>query len=234
VVMNGNKAEHIREAAAVIGSYYDIIGIRSFAGLKDRDFDYQETIINAFVKYSGKPILNLESATTHPLQSLTDLITITEHKKTATPRIVLSWAPHPRALPQAVPNSFAEWMLAAGFDLTIVQPKGYELNEKFIQGAKIEYDQKKAFEGADFVYAKNWSSFNLYGEILNTDPAWMINDEKMALTNSAKFMHCLPVRRNVVVADEVIDSENSIVIEQASNRVFAAQAAIDTLLKTIG
>ncbi len=226
VVMNGNKAEHIKEAAPVIGSYFDIIGIRAFASLENKISDYQEQVLNAFVKYSGKPILNLESATTHPLQSLTDVVTILEHKKVARPKIVLSWAPHPRTLPQAVPNSFSEWVLACKFDLTIVQPKGYELSEEFTKGATISYSQEEAFEGADFIYAKNWSSYTDYGKILSSDPKWMIDREKMDRTANAFFMHCLPVRRNVIVSDEVIDSAKSIVLKQAENRQYAAQAAL--------
>ena len=231
VVMDGGKAEHIKEAAAVIGMYYDIIGIRAFAELKNREKDYAESVIQSFVQYSGKPVVNLESASTHPLQSLTDLITILENKKVDKPKVVLSWAPHPRALPQAVPNSFAEWMLAVGFDLTIAHPEGYELSDKFTSGAKITHNQEEAFEGADIIYAKNWSSFTDYGQILSTGSEWQITVEKMNLTHKAAFMHCLPVRRNVIVADEVIDSENSVVIQQASNRVFAAQIVLKELLE---
>ena len=231
VVMDGNKAEHVKEAAAVMGTYFDVMGIRSFPGLKDRDDDYQDNVINQIKKYAGIPVISLESAIRHPLQSLADLITITEHKKVAKPKIVLSWAPHPRALPQAVSNSFAEWVLAAGYDLTITHPEGYELSEQFTKGATIEYDQKKAFEGADFIYTKNWSSYIDYGQVLNTDPSWQIDAAKMKLTNNAKFMHCLPVRRNVIVSDDVLDSESSIVIKQAENRIYSAQAVIEQILK---
>lgn len=231
VVMDGNKAEHVKEAAAVMGTYFDVMGIRSFPGLKDRDDDYQDNVINQIKKYAGIPVISLESAIRHPLQSLADLITITEHKKVAKPKIVLSWAPHPRALPQAVSNSFAEWVLAAGYDLTITHPAGYELSEQFTKGATIEYDQKKAFEGADFIYTKNWSSYKDYGQVLNTDPSWQIDAAKMKLTNDAKFMHCLPVRRNVIVSDDVLDSESSIVIKQAENRIYSAQAVIEQILK---
>ncbi|UZR94038.1 N-acetylornithine carbamoyltransferase [Chondrinema litorale] len=231
VVMDGNKAEHVKEAAAVMGTYFDVMGIRSFPGLKDKDEDYQDNVINQIKKYAGIPVISLESAIRHPLQSLADLITITEHKKVAKPKIVLSWAPHPRALPQAVSNSFAEWVLAAGYDLTITHPEGYELSEQFTKGATIEYDQKKAFEGADFIYTKNWSSFKDYGQVLNSDPSWQIDAAKMKLTNDAKFMHCLPVRRNVIVSDDVLDSESSIVIKQAENRIYSAQAVIEQILK---
>ena len=231
VVMDGNASEHIKEAAAVIGQYCDIIGIRSFPGLKDRDYDYADVIVNKFREYSGKPILSLESAILHPLQSLTDVITIEELKTKARPKVVLSWAPHVRPLPQAVPNSFAEWMNKTEVDFVITHPQGYELAEQFAQGAKIEYDQNKAFEGADFIYAKNWSSYKEYGKIINSDTRWMITGDKMKLTNSGKFMHCLPVRRNVVVADEVLDSTDSIVIRQAGNREFAAQAVLREMLK---
>ncbi|HYG38924.1 MAG TPA: N-acetylornithine carbamoyltransferase [Cytophagales bacterium] len=231
IVMDGTSSEHIKEAAAVIGQYCDVIGLRSFPGLTDREYDYADTIINKFVQYAGRPILSLESAILHPLQSLTDVITVEELKTKSRPKVVLSWAPHTRALPQAVPNSFSEWMSKAEVDFVITHPKGYELSNEFTQGVKIEYDQDKAFEGADFIYAKNWSSFREYGKILTKDPAWMITEQKMALTDSAKFMHCLPVRRNVVVADEVLDSENSIVIHQAGNREFAAQAVLTEMLK---
>ncbi|MFM1913212.1 MAG: N-succinylornithine carbamoyltransferase, partial [Bacteroidota bacterium] len=188
VIMNGDKAEHIMEAAAVIGQYCDIVGVRSFPGLKDRDEDYSETILNQFLKYTGKPIISLESATRHPLQSLTDLITIEEYKKVKKPKVVLTWAPHVKALPHCVSNSFAEWMAHADVDFTITQPEGYELNEEFTQGVNIEYNQEKAFEGADFIYAKNWSSFKEYGKILDVKKDWQITQSKMALTNNAKFM----------------------------------------------
>ncbi|MFM6947912.1 MAG: acetylornithine carbamoyltransferase [Aquirufa sp.] len=230
VIMNGDKAEHISEAAAVIGQYCDIVGVRSFPGLLNREEDYSEKVLNQFIKYTGKPIVSLESATRHPLQSLTDLITIQEYKKVDRPKVVLTWAPHVKALPQCVPNSFAEWMNYADVDFTIAHPKGYELAPEFSGNAKICYDPKEAFEGADFIYAKNWSSYEDYGKILNSDPAWMVSMEKMKLTNDAKFMHCLPVRRNVVVEDAVLDSEHSIVIQQAGNRVWAAQTVIKEIL----
>jgi N-succinyl-L-ornithine transcarbamylase len=231
VVMDGDKAEHIKEAAGVIGRYVDIIGIRSFAGLKNREADYAENVLSQFVKYSGKPIVSMEAATGHPLQSFADIITIEEHKKMERPKVVLSWAPHPRALPQAVPNSFAQWAVVAGYDVVVTQPAGYELNEEFTKGAKIEYDQKKAFEGADFIYAKNWSSYREYGQILSTDKAWTVDSAKMALTNDAKFMHCLPVRRNMIVSDEVIDSPNSIVLDEAENRIYSAQTILKKILE---
>lgn len=230
-IMNGSTVEHIKEGAAVIGQYCDIIGVRSFAELKEKNKDYKEVVLNKFIKYSGVPVLSLESATLHPLQSLADLITIEEYKIVERPKVVLSWAPHPKALPQAVPNSFAQWILQADFDLTIVQPEGYELAESFTTGANISYDQKEAFKNADFIYAKNWSSYSEYGKILKTDLDWMISGEKMKWTNNAKFMHCLPVRRNVIVSDEVMDSENSIVIHQAANRVYSAQAVLKKILE---
>jgi N-succinyl-L-ornithine transcarbamylase len=233
VIMSGGASEHIKEAAAVIGQYCDIIGIRSFPGLQDKAYDYADTIVNKFVQYSGKPILSLESAILHPLQSLADLVTIEELKTKPRPKVVLSWAPHVRALPQAVPNSFAEWMNEAKVDFVITHPEGYELAEQFSGQAKIEYNQDKAFEGADFIYAKNWSSYKVYGKILNSDKNWMITAKKMALTNNGKFMHCLPVRRNVVVGDEVLDGPSSIVIQQAGNREFAAQAVLKEMLKSL-
>ena len=230
-IMNSDKAEHIKEGAAVISQYCDIIGVRTFPSLTDREKDYQELILNQFIKYASVPVISLESATRHPLQSLTDLITIREHQKTARPKVVLSWAPHPKALPQAVSNSFAEWMIAADMDLTITHPKGYELSADFIKNTPVEYNQAKAFENADFIYTKNWSSFNDYGKIIQPKENWMITAEKMALTNEAYFMHCLPVRRNVVVADAVIDSPKSLVIKQSNNRTFAAQAVLKSILK---
>ncbi len=229
-IMNGNKAEHIKEAAAVVAQYCDIIGVRSFPSLTDRAKDYGEEVIKQFVKYAGVPILSLESATRHPLQSLTDLITIEEYKKVARPKVVLTWAPHVKALPQAVPNSFAEWMNAADVDFVITHPEGYALAPEFSGNALVTHNQRQAFEGADFIYAKNWSSYEDYGKILNSDPAWKITQEKMALTNDAKFMHCLPVRRNIVVDDAVLDSPASIVIHEAGNRVWAAQAVIKQML----
>ena len=232
VVMDGDKPEHILEAIPVMGSYCDIIGVRSFANFASKADDYGEKIINQFIKLSGKPVISLEAATRHPLQSFADLITINEYKKVARPKVVLTWAPHPKALPQAVPNSFAEWMVAAGYDLTITHPKGYELDPEFTKGATIEYDQDKAFEGADFVYAKNWSAYAdpHYGAILCTDKSWTVDERKMALTNNGYFMHCLPVRRNMIVTDGVIESANSLVIPEAANRVVSAQTVIKEIL----
>lgn len=231
VIMDQGTAEHIKEASAVISEYVDVIGIRCFAELKNRAIDYDEDVLQNFIKYATVPIINLESSTLHPLQSLADLVTIETNKIKNRPKVVLTWAPHPRALPQAVANSFVEWMKIADVDLVITHPEGYELAPKFSEGVPIEYNQKKAFEGADFVYAKNWSSYNEYGKILKNDSYWTVNADKMAVTNNAKFMHCLPVRRNVVVTDEVIDSSNSIVIEQAGNRVVSIQTVLQEFLK---
>lgn len=232
VVMDGTSQEHIKEAAGVIGQYCDIIGLRSFPTFEDRDADYEETIINDLVKYSGKPVISLESATRHPLQSLADLITITELKKVERPKVVLTWAPHPKRLPQAVSNSFIEWMQQANVDLTVTHPEGYDLAPEFIKDTPVTHDQKAAFEGADFIYAKNWSTYEPYGEILNQDLAWTVGMEQMKLTNNAKFMHCLPVRRNMIVSDDVLDSDHSVVIHQAGNREWSAQAVIKTILDT--
>lgn len=232
VIMNGNKAEHIKEAAAVMGSYFDILGIRTFPGLIDKTEDYSEHYINQFVKYAGIPVVSLESATLHPLQSLADVVTIHELKKVTKPKVVLTWAPHVKALPQAVPNSFAQWMNAWGeVDFVITHPKGYELDSQFSKNATIEYDQGKALADADFVYVKNWSSYQDYGKILSSDSSWMMSNNKLKLTNAAKVMHCLPVRRNLVIADEVLDGPNSIVVQQAGNRVWAAQAVLSEILK---
>lgn len=232
-VMNMDKAEHIREAAAVVSQYADIIGIRTFPSLTDREKDYSDFILHQFMRYASVPIISLESAIRHPLQSLADLITIEEHKQTARPKVVLSWAPHPRALPQAVSNSFLEWVNRTDAELIITHPAGYELAPQFTHGIPITHDQNAAFAGADFVYTKNWSSFQDYGKILSQDTDWMITPEKMALTNNGKFMHCLPVRRNVVVADGVLDSEASLVIEQANNRTYAAQAVLHEILEQL-
>ena len=231
VVMDQGTAEHIKEAAAVISEYVDVIGIRCFAKLKDRDLDYSEETLNSFIEHATVPIINLESSTLHPLQSLADLVTIETNKTKPRPKVVLTWAPHPRALPQAVSNSFVEWMKIADVDLVVTHPEGYDLAPEFVDGVTVEYDQKKAFEGADFVYAKNWSSYIEYGQILSKDFGWTVDADKMAITNNAKFMHCLPVRRNVVVTDEVIDSQNSIVIEQAGNRVVSIQTVLQEFLK---
>jgi N-succinyl-L-ornithine transcarbamylase len=233
VVMDGDKSEHLREAIPVIGSYCDMIGVRSFAGLKDKDFDYNETILKQFIEYSGRPVISLESGTVHPCQAFADLLTIEEHKKTKRPKVVMTWAPHPRALPQAVPNSFAEWMNAADVDFVIAQPEGYELDPQFVGKAKVEYDQMKALEGADFVYAKNWSSVSRYGQVLSMDRSWTVGARQMAVTNNAFFMHCLPVRRNMIVTDEVIDSPQSLVIPEAANRVVSAQVVMKRMLESL-
>lgn len=233
VVMDGDKAEHLLEAIPVMGSYCDIIGVRSFARFESKTEDYEERIIEQFIRYSGRPVFSMEAATRHPLQSFADLITIEEHKRVARPKVVLTWAPHPKALPQAVPNSFAEWMNAVDYDFVITHPEGYELDEKFVAGATVEYDQRKAFEGADFIYAKNWAAYqgDSYGKILSTDRSWTVDAEKMALTNNAYFMHCLPVRRNMIVTDEVIESPQSLVIEEAANREISAQVVLKRLLE---
>ncbi|MDE6636614.1 MAG: N-acetylornithine carbamoyltransferase [Muribaculaceae bacterium] len=235
VIMDGDKAEHLLEAIPVMGCYCDIIGVRSFAGLTNKKDDYEEKVISQFIKYSGKPVFSMEAATRHPLQSFADLITIEEYKTKDRPKVVMTWAPHPKALPQAVPNSFAEWMIAAGYDFVITHPHGYELDPAFTKGAKIEYDQRKAFEGADFIYAKNWSAYAdpNYGKVLSTDRDWTVDAEKMALTNNAYFMHCLPVRRNMIVTDDVIESDRSIVIPEAANREISAQVVIKRLLESL-
>lgn len=231
-VMTGTKAEHVKEAAAVMGQYFDIIGIRTFPGLINKEEDYSEHYINQFVKYTGVPVVSLESATLHPLQSLADAVTIKELRDSKKPKVVLTWAPHIKPLPQAVPNSFAQWMGNWDeVDFVITHPEGYELDKKFTNGSTIEYDQDKALQGADFVYVKNWSSYEKYGQMLNTEPAWMMTNKKLDGTNQAKVMHCLPVRRNLVIADEVLDGSQSIVIQQASNRVWAAQAVLSEILK---
>ena len=235
VVMDGDKAEHLLEAIPVMGSYCDIIGVRSFASLKDKKEDYEERVIEQFIRYSGRPVFSMEAATRHPLQSFADLITIEEFKTKPRPKIVMTWAPHPRALPQAVPNSFAEWINATDYDFVITHPRGYELDPKFTAGAKIEYDQRKALEGADFVYAKNWSAYAdpNYGKVLSTDRDWTVDSEKMALTDNAFFMHCLPVRRNMIVTDDVIESDRSIVIPEVANREISAQTVLKRLLEGI-
>ncbi|MFR9652151.1 MAG: N-acetylornithine carbamoyltransferase [Rikenellaceae bacterium] len=235
VVMDGDKPEHLLEAIPVMGCYCDIIGVRSFAQFESKEDDYSEKVIEQFIKYSGKPVFSMEAATRHPLQSFADLITIEEYKSKPRPKVVLTWAPHPRSLPQAVANSFAEWMVAADYEVVITHPEGYELDESFTKGATIEYDQQKAFEGADFIYAKNWSAYAdpNYGKILSTDMSWTVDEEKMALTNNAYFMHCLPVRRNMIVSDGVIESERSIVIEEAANREISATVVIKRLLESL-
>lgn len=238
VVMDGDKSEHLREAIPVMASYCDIIGIRSFAGLSDREYDYNETVLKQFIEFGGKPVISLESATVHPCQAFADLITIEEHKRNPRPKVVMTWAPHPKALPQAVPNSFAEWMNAAGVDFVITHPEGYELDPRFAGNAKVEYDQMKALEGADFVYAKNWSCPGVrdrsqYGSILSKDMSWTVDDRHMAVTNNAFFMHCLPVRRNMIVSDSVIDSPTSLVIPEAANRVVSAQVVMKRMLESL-
>ncbi|MDE6257634.1 MAG: acetylornithine carbamoyltransferase [Muribaculaceae bacterium] len=235
VIMDGDKAEHLLEAIPVMGSYCDIIGVRSFAGLKDKREDYEERVIEQFIKYSGRPVFSMEAATRHPLQSFADLITIEEFKTKERPKVVMTWAPHPRALPQAVPNSFAEWMNATDYDFVITHPRGYELDPKFVGKAVVEYDQRRAFEGADFIYAKNWSAYTdpNYGKVLSTDRDWTVDAEKMALTDNAFFMHCLPVRRNMIVTDDVIESDRSIVIPEAANREISAQTVLKRMLESL-
>lgn len=230
VVMDGKAAEHIREAVPVMSQYCDILGVRCFPKLEDKEEDYSEKTLQAFARLSGKPIVNMESATLHPLQSLADLITILEHQPRVRPKVVLSWAPHIKPLPHCVSNSFAQWMSRSEVELVITHPRGLELDERFTAGAKIVYDQKEAFQGADFIYAKNWSSYREYGRMVDA-PEWIIDGKKMGWTNNAKFMHCLPVRRNVEVADEVLDSPQSLVIQQAANREFATQVVLREILK---
>jgi len=259
VIMDGDKSEHLLEAIPVMGCYCDLIGVRSFAGLTDREYDYAETVLQQFIKYSGRPVFAMETATVHPLQAFADLITIEESWGrpvcssqseaakpsgcgTATnkrPKVVLTWAPHCRALPQAVPNSFAQWMNAApDVDLVITHPKGYELDPQFVGDAVVEYDQKKAFEGADFIYAKNWSNPGVtnpadYGKITSKDMSWTVDTEHMSWTNNGKFMHCLPVRRNLIVTDDVIESPNSLVIPEAANREISCSVVIKRMLEAL-
>jgi len=231
-IMSGNTVEHVKDAAPILGKYFDVLGIRTFPSLQNKVDDYSELYIQQFMKYAGIPVLSLESATLHPLQSLTDIITIQEtFREQRRPRIVLTWAPHVKALPQCVANSFAQWVNAWGkADFVITHPEDYELDEKFTKGATYEPNQDKALHGADFVYVKNWSTYTDYGRIYNNDPAWMLTAKKLEPTNNARVMHCLPVRRNVELSDEILDSTNSIVTQQASNRVWAAQAVISELL----
>ena len=233
VVMDGDKSEHLLEAIPVMASYCDIIGVRSFARFESREDDYQEKILEQFIQYSGKPVFFMESATVHPLQSFADLITIEEYKECKRPKVVLTWAPHPKALPQAVPNSFAEWMNAADVDFVVTHPEGYELDPQFVGDARVEYDQMKAFEGADFVYAKNWSAYtgDNYGKVLSTDRDWTVSERQMAVTDNAYFMHCLPVRRNMIVTDDVIESERSLVIPEAANREISATVVLKNILE---
>ena len=235
VIMDDDKPEHLLEAIPVMGSYCDVIGVRAFAGLQDRDHDYNEVIINQFIKYSGKPVFSMEAATRHPLQTLADILTIEEHKTKDRPKVVMTWAPHPKALPQAVPNSFAEGINMTDYEFVITHPHGYELAPAFTGRARIEYDQRKAFEGADFIYAKNWSAYEgeNYGKILCTDRDWTVDAEKMALTDNAFFMHCLPVRRNMIVSDDVIESSRSLVIPEAANRVVSTQTILKYILMDI-
>jgi len=238
VVMNGSTAEHIREAAAVMGQYCDILGLRSFPKLKDRDEDYSEDFFNKFIKFCGVPVVSLESATRHPLQSLADLVTITETwKGEGKPKVVLAWAPHIKPLPQAVPNSFAEWMCKAQqeglVDFTIAHPEGFELNEDFTPGAKFTQDLDEALTGADYVYVKNWSSYQDYGKVLPFPDGWMLTNDKLKITNDAKVMHCLPVRRDLELSAEVLDGPHSLVIHEAGNRLWAAQAVLKDLLQTL-
>lgn len=254
VIMDGDKSEHLLEAIPVMGSFCDVIGIRSFAGLSDRDYDYAETVYHQFEQYSGKPVFAMETATVHPLQAFADLFTIAEYapKRNKRPKVVLTWAPHPKALPQAVPNSFAQWMIAAdkqsltlggvgecaGMDFVITHPEGYELDPAFTKGATIEYDQRKAFEGADFIYAKNWSCPGVknredYGKILSKDMSWCVDEEHMSWTNNAHFMHCLPVRRGMIVTDEVIEAPNSLVIPEAANREISATVVLKRILQSL-
>ena len=238
VIMDGDKSEHLLEAIPVMGSYCDIIAVRSFAGLTDREFDYAETIVGQFVRYSGRPVIAMETATVHPLQAFADLITIEEHKPVERPKVVLTWAPHCRALPQAVPNSFAQWMNAADVDLVITHPEGYELDPKYVGNARVEYDQRKALEGAHFVYAKNWSCPGVtrpedYGKIISRDMNWTIDSEHMSWTDNGFFLHCLPVRRGLIVTDDVIESDHSLVIPEAANREISAQTVIKRVLESL-
>jgi N-succinyl-L-ornithine transcarbamylase len=235
VIMDGDKSEHILEAIPVMGSYCDVIGVRSFAQFQNKQDDYNEKILNQFIQYSGRPVFSMEGATTHPLQAFADWITIEEFKTKTRPKVVLTWAPHPKALPQAVPNSFADFMNEANVDFVITHPEGYELDPQFVRGAKVEYQQEKAFEGADFIYAKNWSVFedSQYGQIINKDRNWTVDTAKMALTNQAFFMHCLPVRRNMIVTDEVIESPRSIVIQEAANREISCQVVLKRMLEKL-
>ncbi|MDO5129659.1 MAG: N-acetylornithine carbamoyltransferase [Prevotellaceae bacterium] len=242
VIMDGDKSEHLLEAIPVMGCYCDLIGVRSFAGLTDREYDYAETVINQFIKYSGRPVFAMESATVHPLQAFADLITIKENfvptNEKKRPKVVLTWAPHCRALPQAVPNSFAEWMNAADVDFVVTHPEGYELDPKFVGNARVEYDQMKALEGADFVYAKNWSCPGVsnpadYGKIISKDMSWTVDAAHMAVTDNGKFMHCLPVRRGLIVTDDVIESKNSLVIPEAANREISATVVIKRMLESL-
>ncbi len=236
-IMSGTTVEHIKDAAPILGSYFDVLAIRTFPSLKNKEEDYSEMYINQFIKYAGVPVVSLESATLHPLQSLTDIITIEEHRRQSTvnsrPKIVLTWAPHIKPLPQCVANSFAQWVNAWGeVDFVITHPQDYELSEEFTNGATITHNQDEALKDADYVYVKNWSTYTDYGKIYDNDPRWMLTAEKLALTNNAKVMHCLPVRRNVELSDEILDSDSSLVTQQACNRVWAAQAVLSEILRS--
>ena len=237
-IMSGNTVEHIKDAAPILGQYFDVLAIRTFPSLKNKEDDYSEMFVNQFIKYAGVPVVSLESATLHPLQSLTDIITIQEDSRLATRdsrlKIVLTWAPHIKPLPQCVANSFAQWVNAWGeSDFVITHPEDYELDEKFTKGATIIKDQNEALKDADYVYVKNWSTYTDYGKIYENDPEWMLTNEKLKLTNNAKVMHCLPVRRNVELSDEILDGPNSIITQEAGNRVWAAQAVLATLLTSL-
>lgn len=235
VIMDGDKPEHLLEAIPVMGCYCDVIGVRSFARFESKADDYEEVILNQFIKYSGRPVFSMEAATRHPLQSFADLITIEEYKQKKRPRVVMTWAPHPKSLPQAVPNSFAEWMNAADVDFVIANPEGYDLAPQFTGKAKIYHNQDEALKGADFVYAKNWSAYDdpNYGKVISTDRSWTVTAEKMALTDNAYFMHCLPVRRNMIVSDDVIESPKSLVIPEAANREISAEVVLKRILETL-
>ena len=235
VVMDGDKSEHLLEAIPVMGSYCDLIGVRSFARFESKEDDYNEVILNQFIKYSGKPVFSMEAATRHPLQTFADILTIEEHKTKARPKVVLTWAPHPKALPQAVPNSFAEGINMTDYDFVIANPEGYDLAPEFVGKARVTHDQDEALRGADFVYAKNWAAYGdpNYGQVLSRDRSWTVTSEKMALTDNAFFMHCVPVRRNMRVSDEVIESPKSLVIPEAANRVVSAQTVMKMMLKSL-
>ena len=235
VVMDGDKSEHLLEAIPVMGSYCDLIGVRSFARFESKEDDYNEVILNQFIKYSGKPVFSMEAATRHPLQTFADILTIEEHKTRKRPKVVLTWAPHPKALPQAVPNSFAEGINMTDYDFVIANPEGYDLAPEFVGRARVTHDQDEALRGADFVYAKNWAAYGdpNYGQVLSRDLSWTVTSEKMALTDNAFFMHCLPVRRNMIVSDEVIESPRSLVIPEAANRVVSAQTVMKMMLKSL-
>jgi N-succinyl-L-ornithine transcarbamylase len=231
-IMNGNTVEHVKDAASVIGLYCDIVGIRCFPTLLNKADDYSEKVLQQFMRYCPAPLLSMESATLHPLQSLADMMTIRELRRNKQPKIVLSWAPHIKPLPQVVANSFSEWALTSGYDLTITHPEGFELCEDFTRGAVIECDQQKALENADFVYVKNWSSYTDYGKTGPADSDWLLNQEKLAITNQAKIMHCLPVRRNLELPDQLLDGPDSLILRQAENRIYAAQAVLKRMLET--